>query len=435
MTDACHVLEQAGYRSGRARAELFRAGVHARRGVRAEALRCVRWAISELEAAEVYPGLILVARAVLALYGWTEPDVSEAAVRASSRIRPPAPDNDMDRGAQHLIARVLGVDPDGFYHEAAARTDPTAGYYNHNVRMAGALGAVNVRIPVAGADMMDLRQWPEAEVLRAIEASVECAPRLRWESRSPLYQIQDHIEGALLDRIAPKGVEVPAHVPNDVADLFAALARTPPTMLPPTDEHTDDPASFAHRLSDISKRVFHEAREPFGWLYRELGVPADPFDGIVDGWSSLRSRPFRLLHTDVHRKNMIIRNGRVVFIDWELALYGDPVYDVATHLHKMAYFPAERDALLTAWTRAEPAAAVGDWAADLQIYLSHERIKSVVVDAVRYTKVLAEGSRGPEGEQTLVESLVSKLAAGRAIWGQTEPVDPERVEAAMRSWR
>ncbi|MGW4243281.1 phosphotransferase [Nocardia sp. NPDC004722] len=39
---------------------------------------------------------------------------------------------------------------------------------------------------------------------------------------------------------------------------------------------------------------------------------------------------------------MIIRNGReVVFLDWELALYGEPVYDVATHLHKMGYQPDE----------------------------------------------------------------------------------------------
>lgn len=436
LTDACHVLEEAGYRSGRARAELFRAGVHARRGLRAEALRCARWAISELEAAEVYPGLILVARAVLALYGWTEPDVSAAALRALDRIRPPAPDADLDRGAQRLMARVLGIEPDTFYHEAVARTDSAAGYYNHNVRLDGALGAVNVRIPVPGADIMDLRQFPEADVLRAIEAAVESAPRLRWDSRSPVYQIHDHIEGELLDRIAPRGVAVPAHVPTDVAALFGALRQVPATLLPPApDERRGDPVAFANRLSDVSRRVFREAGESFGRVYSELGVPTDPFEGIVEAWNTLRVRSFRLLHADVHRKNMIVHRGRVVFIDWELALYGDPLYDVATHLHKMGYFPHERDALLAAWTSAEPAAAAGEWATDLQTYLNHERVKSVVVDAVRYAKVLAEGSRGPEGEQALVANLAAKLEAGRAIWGLPEPVDPAHVEAVLRSWR
>ncbi|MEU4313573.1 phosphotransferase [Nocardia sp. NPDC024068] len=379
--------------------------------------------------------MILLARAVLSLYGWTEPDVSDAAVRALDRIQPPAPDADLDRGAQRLIARILGIEPDLLYQEAAARTDMAAGYYNHNVRVEGALGTVNVRIPVAGADVMDLRQWPEALVVRAIEASVAAAPRLRWESRSPKYQIHDYIEGELLDRIAPRGVAVPAHVPMDVAAFFGELREVPSDRLPVTaGENRGDPVSFARRLSEVSQRVYREARESFGPLYRELEVPADPFAGILDSWTTLQARPFRLLHSDVHRKNMIIRDGRVVFIDWELALFGDPVYDVATHLHKMGYFPAEREALLTAWAAAEPAAAVGNWAADLQTYLNHERVKSVVVDAVRYAKVLADGELRPEDEQLLVSNFVGKLEWAREIWGHAEPVAPARVETALRSW-
>lgn len=436
LADGCEVLEQAGYRSGRARAELFRAGVHARRGARAETIRCVRWAIAELEAAAVYPGLILVARAVLMLYGWIEPDVSDAAVRALGRIQPPAPDADLDGGAQRLIARVLGIDPDRLYREAMARTDMAAGYYNHNVRIDGAMGTVNVRIPVPGADVMDLRQWPEALVLRAIEGAGIPAPRLRWESRSPMYQIHDYIEGELLDRIAPRGVAVPAHVPTDVAAFFGSLRQVPADRLPATAaENRGDPVSFARRLSDVSQRVYREARESFGRLYRDLEVPADPFAGIIDAWATLEARPFRLLHSDVHRKNMIIRGGRVVFIDWELALFGDPVYDVATHIHKMGYFPEEQETFLAAWVTAEPAAACGDWATDLRTYLNHERVKSVVVDAVRYTKVLAAGDRGPAGEQALITNFVGKIEWAREIWGLSEPIDPEQIQVALRSWR
>lgn len=89
---------------------------------------------------------------------------------------------------------------------------------------------------------------------------------------------------------------------------------------------------------------------------------------------------------------------------------------------------------LYGWTEPDVSAAVGEWATDLQAYLNHERVKSVVVDAVRYAKVLAEGSRGPEGERALIANLADKLAAGRAIWGLPEPVDPAHVEAVLRSW-
>lgn len=436
LTDACEILERAGYRSGRARAELFRAAVCARRGLRGEAVESVRWAVTELEAANVYPGLVLVARVVLALFGWIEPDIALAAAQARLRTRPPTPDRNLDLGAQQLIARILGINADTYYREAVVRTDSSAGYYNHNVRVDGAMGVVNVRVPVDGADVMDLRIWPEAAVLRTIEPFVPAAPRLRWESAEPAYQIHEYVEGEVLDRIAPRGTAVPVHVQGDVATLFADLRRIPPELLPPSSTgRAEDPVAFARQLSNITSRVHRENSAAFGALYARLGVPARPLDDVVDAWNTLEPRPFRLLHADVHRKNMIIREHAVVFIDWELALFGDPLYDVATHLHKMTYLPDELDTFLTAWAAAEPVAAQGSWRRDLQTYLNHERVKSVIVDSVRYAKVLAEGHVTAQAAGALIASLVGKLEAARVIWGQDEAIDPGLVEIALRSWR
>ncbi|WP_458690954.1 phosphotransferase [Nocardia tengchongensis] len=382
FADACETLDRAGYRSGRARAELFRAGVHARRSQRAAAVEGTRWAVSELEAANVYPALVLLARAVLAMFGWSDPAVSLAAARAMTRIQAPTPDQDLDRAAQEIFARVLGIDPGSYYREAISRSDSAAGYYNHNIRIETPSGPVNVRIPVDGADMMDLRQWPEVQVLRTIEPFVSAAPRVRWESTDPAYQIQDHIDGELLDNIAPRGQAVPPCVTRDVARLFAELGRIPRELMPAAPHPlTDNPVAFASQLSDVTRRVFRENLDHFGPLYRTLEVPDDPFATIETGWRTLEPRRFRLVHADVHRKNMIIRDGReVVFLDWELALYGDPVYDVATHLHKMGYQPDEQTRFLQQWAAAEPQASTGSWEADLQTYLNHERIKSVIVD-------------------------------------------------------
>ncbi|MEU2254428.1 phosphotransferase [Nocardia xishanensis] len=162
-------------------------------------------------------------------------------------------------------------------------------------------------------------------------------------------------------------------------------------------------------------------------------MPERPLDGVIDAWNLLEARSFRLVHADVHRKNMILRDGRVVFLDWELAVFGDPLYDVATHLHKMGYLPEEQEAFLTAWTAAEPEAASGEWLRDLRIYLEHERVKSVVVDAVRYSKVIAQGSAGAAREAALVASMVGKLRLAREVWGQTEPVDVDMVGLALRA--
>jgi thiamine kinase-like enzyme len=62
--------------------------------------------------------------------------------------------------------------------------------------------------------------------------------------------------------------------------------------------------------------------------------------------ADLTPRPFRLVHADVHRKNIL---------DGELALLGDPVYDLAVHLHEMGYLPEEERRAVAGWAEALPA--------------------------------------------------------------------------------
>jgi len=332
------------------------------------------------------------------------------------------------------VLQALGGDPDAYYRQANAQSRAAAGFYNRNIRvLTPSAQSLNVRIPVTGADMMDYRQWPEAAVLQVIAPYVTAAPRLYWESAQPAYQIHEFIDGDLLDQLAPRGVAVPEHVPTDVAHLCARLHAIPRAALPPVPGGLDDDSRrFARRLWDTTRRIYRDLRGPFGRLYRELGVPDDPFEPLNGAWQSFQPKAFRLIHADLHRKNMIIRNRETVFLDWELALYGDPLCEVAIHLHKMTYLPAEQHRFLTAWAAAEPDAATGSWEHDVRLYLVHEQIKSAVLEAVRYAKIIAEGNRTPIEQHLLVTKLVTKLEVAAPLWGLNTAVDASRVEAALR---
>jgi tetratricopeptide (TPR) repeat protein len=83
---AAEALDKAGYRSGRARAELFRAFLHARRGGRVDAVDAARWAVAELVEAEVYPSLIVLAGQFLDALGARDRSVTEAVAVARSQI-------------------------------------------------------------------------------------------------------------------------------------------------------------------------------------------------------------------------------------------------------------------------------------------------------------------------------------------------------------
>ncbi len=83
-------------------------------------------------------------------------------------------------------------------------------------------------------------------------------------------------------------------------------------------------------------------------------------------------------------------DGGFVILDWELALWGDPLYDLVSHLHKMGYLPDEEERMRRSWAARQPPEVLSGWSEDLNRYLRHERVKSAIVDGVRYFQVLAE---------------------------------------------
>jgi len=322
------------------------------------------------------------------------------------------------------------------YEVALASAARMAGFYHQNMRVQTSAGPVVVRVPITAADRMDLVIWPEDGILHSLDAYVTQAPRLRGVSAEPAYLLIDWIDGDLLDERAPEGSRVPAHVIMDIGELFVQLGKVPLRQLPPLP--SDWPAdsetpAFARRLSDITAGVHARFSGEFDGLFKALGFPADPLEPVLERWASLSPRPFRLLHTDIHRKNMIVDAGATYFLDWELALWGDPVYDLAVHLHKMAYQPDEIEAAQAAWRAAVPAEAAVGWQTDLATYLAHERVKSAVVDTVRYAKLLAAGTESPAAEAALIDKLVAKLKAAHAVWRTGHPVDRAPVESLLRA--
>ena len=121
---------------------------------------------------------------------------------------------------------------------------------------------------------------------------------------------------------------------------------------------------------------------------------------------------------------MILAHGRTYFLDWELALWGDPVYDLAVHLHKMGYSPSEHEATQATWLAAVPAEASENWEPDLDTYLTHERVKSAIVDTVRYTKIIVSGHASAQGEAELLRKLPGNSEPRRPLAAPGLAADP-----------
>lgn len=306
------------------------------------------------------------------------------------------------------------------YEAAIASSDGLAGYYNRNYRVHTPAGTVLVRIPIAGADEMDIRRFPEHETLRIARQHGVFAPEVLYLSQEPPYEIHQYIDGVRGDTALALDCPLPPHFLGDIVSTLKALHNVTHQELPtvsgawPADGDTD---GFFRRLVYNTQRVYDESVDTYGWLYDRIGVPTDPLTQLISESEQLQSRPFRLCHCDIHRKNIIINDSRTWLLDWEHALWGDPVYDLAVHLHKMTYRPEDETKFLDLAVSVLDRDTTQGVQTDCALYRRHERMKSVIVDTIRYRKQATAPHSSDAGIIALASKLAPKTAATVPLWG------------------
>jgi aminoglycoside phosphotransferase (APT) family kinase protein len=281
------------------------------------------------------------------------------------------------------------------------------GFYNTNTVVDVAGGRVVVRVPRGGVASMDLRIWPEELVLAAIAPYVPRAPKLLFASTSPRFQLHEYVDGAPLPPSGP----LPAGIAAQLGEFFESLATVPAAALPPLPQGwpaDGDCAGFAHRLADVVDAIFLGTH--CRGLLDLVHVPDKPLDAVRDGFADLAPRGFGLVHADVHRGNVLVEARRgVVVIDWELALFGDPRYDLAVHAHRSRLAPPDDAGVLR--------------------YVALERVKSAIVDTIR-AAALVDAGVAPAVAVARTD-LVAKLDAAYAIWDVPALAEPDRVVALL----
>ncbi|WP_190185187.1 aminoglycoside phosphotransferase family protein [Streptomyces cirratus] len=103
-------LDRAGYRSGRARADMFRAFLLLRRGEPEAASALLRHATREFEVCQVYPSLILAIHRATELIGLADADITAAADRARPTIRPLGAAHELEQRTEHVLSMFVEVD-------------------------------------------------------------------------------------------------------------------------------------------------------------------------------------------------------------------------------------------------------------------------------------------------------------------------------------
>ncbi|MGC0383518.1 phosphotransferase [Streptomyces sp. SAI-129] len=347
-------------------------------------------------------------------------------------------------------ARLRAVEVSG---DESTVEGPLRGYHHETyvVPLPGAAGAAGAarwkcREPRSNLLWFDRRCFvSEEQLLCALQGRITDVPDVfELDGLPPL---QRFVEGRTLGSLYGAGRTVPDVFTRQIVRLFGEMAAVTSRTLPvarrcrPEDRRADgDTDGFMERLVCFTEqRVYAQNLPRFGSLFAALGLDDDAFKRLRKHVAGLRERPFCLLHADLHRENLVVDADRRLWtIDWELAMVGDPLYDLATHLHLMRYPSWQRARVVEAWRRTVEAERPGGsygWRQDLERIVGYKRAQSVFTDVIREAISLGRQARSPgPGVRLAAARLHGILADAAPPLGLESVPDPAAIGAALVRW-
>ncbi|MCW8375716.1 phosphotransferase family protein [Streptomyces justiciae] len=343
---------------------------------------------------------------------------------------------------------------EAFVSLAEQKGQATSGHHNknfvlpltgHAARLTGRdVGTpVTVRVRRVEALPVVIRTWAdEAEILDAIQGVLPHVPQCLYKGDT--FVIHSYVEGVPLSKVCSNGKPVDTLLIRALADLLAQMTQVRRSALPDLPSgwpgnHTDSQA-FLRSLTLMADRQIRQPNwSAFGGLFAALGIPENAMLRLSERVPAMSRRPFSLLHADLHRDNLIMSYAGeppLICVDWELATYGDPLHDLATHLVRMQYPAYQWGEVIDAWAaamrRVRPAAVKG-LTKDLPHYVDFERAQSVYPDVMR----AAQSLQDTPDQKTLDAAkgqVARALAAAAGPLGLGSVPDEQEIERILFRW-
>ncbi|MCF2127433.1 aminoglycoside phosphotransferase family protein [Strepomyces sp. STD 3.1] len=302
---------------------------------------------------------------------------------------------------------------------------------------------VTVRKRIPSALPVVIRTWQdEADLLNRIWGVLHNVPRCLAKHRDVV--VLSYVEGVPLSSICPNDTPVDHDLIVALAGLLADMTQVRRQHLPPLPAYwprsSRDGGAFLKALAFAAdEQIRRRNRADFGGLFAMLGIPEDALVRFAERVPTLVSRPFSLVHTDLHRDNVIVSyagDPPLICVDWELASYGDPLHDLATHLVRMRYPDHQWPEVVEAWRKVmgeRRGKAVNGLDRDLRHYVAFERAQSVYPDVMRAAKSLGDSFDQRDLDAATRAVRRALLAAEEPLRLKSVPDEPA-IERILFRW-
>ncbi|WP_369181136.1 phosphotransferase family protein [Streptomyces mutabilis] len=302
---------------------------------------------------------------------------------------------------------------------------------------------VTVRKRIPSALPVVIRTWQdEADLLNRIWGVLHNVPRCLAKHGDVV--VLSYVEGVPLSTVCPNDTPVDHDLIVALAGLLADMTQVRRHHLPPLPaswpRSSRDSGAFLRALAFAADdQIRQRNRAEFGGLFAMLGIPEDALIRFAERVPTLISRPFSLLHTDLHRDNVIVSYGGnppLICVDWELASYGDPLHDLATHLVRMRYPGHQWPQVVEAWRKVmgeRRGKAVNGLDRDLKHYVAFEQAQSVYPDVMRAAKSLGDSFEQRDLDAATRAVRKALIAAEEPLRLKSVP-DESAIERILFRW-
>ncbi|OYP16270.1 phosphotransferase enzyme family protein [Streptomyces sp. FBKL.4005] len=340
------------------------------------------------------------------LIGWTpdrrvaeHPDFPRSAVADALLLEGAAPAGRVFKGAAHVntVLRVPGTPfPVVVRREATVVLRRETGFLSEHA----VLRAIERSgVPVAAPRVLALGESHASD------------PRLRY--RGDRFAVHTYEGAADLGSRPEHPVHgLRPHEADCLVDQLAALTLVDHAPLDPLG----GPPRFYDWLSDQLVALVAGLPRQSQQLARLLGLPDAPRLREILARHRVTHRAPALLHGDLNPWNLVRRTDGppLTLIDWEMALIGDPLYDLVRHMHLTPTRPEIRDRMFRRWeSRLAPRFTRG-WQQDWRVYRWTEIVRSAYVDLDR---LVTGAALDAPNVRRAVESYAMTLAAATASLG------------------
>ncbi|WP_338697944.1 aminoglycoside phosphotransferase family protein [Streptomyces sp. Q6] len=254
------------------------------------------------------------------------------------------------------------------------------------VRVAG-YGPVMVRRKVGNATPIEPRSLSEHSVLRAIEdsgaaVSVPKVLALGVSDVEDQFTIQSYVGPSDIQSspVHPVHGLLPGEA-HDLVDQLVALSQVDNRSL---TQDMSGVGFYAWMCSQLALMVRQFSRKTKD-LAAMLGLPDEVELELRLLSHDVTDRHYSLLHGDLNPWNLVRqeRGFGLALIDWEMAMVGDPLYDLVRHIHLTPTTREIRERMYSRWERCLPERFTRGWEGDVPAYRGLEQVRSAYVDLDR----------------------------------------------------